>query len=73
MLFGGESLWSKAGYSDLKHVSEILKKNECSIKHINNEVKPKLLGNVNIIAQINEENNIVIKKITISQNKKNRK
>ena len=28
------------------------------------------LGNVNIIAQIDEENNIVIKKIMISQNKK---
>ena len=34
-------------------------------------MNPKLLGNVNIIAQIDEENNIVIKKkITISQDKK---
>ena len=70
MLFGNESVWSKAGYSDLKQLSEKLKKHECSVKHINNQVKPKLLGNVNIIVQILEEHIIVILKKTISQDKK---
>ena len=36
----------------IRFFEQILKKYECSVEHINNEVKLKLLGNANILVQI---------------------
>ncbi len=54
LLFGGESLWTKSGCNDLKHLSERIMKHEKSTKHMDNSVSYKLFGSTNILSQLND-------------------
>jgi hypothetical protein len=52
ILFGGDKSWTLSGSKDLKHLSKRVKKHEASALHIENEVKFKLLGSLNVLAQL---------------------
>ena len=54
LLFGGESSWTVKGITDLKHLSERVKKHEASEIHIENDIKFNLFGNVNISNSLSE-------------------
>lgn len=46
LLFGGQrrDMWSRRGFTDLKHFGERVKTHEMSIQHIENETSLKMLG-----------------------------
>lgn len=48
LLFGGETSWTKTGITDIRHLSEKLKKHQSSVKHLNNIVAFSMLGKTNI-------------------------
>lgn len=50
----GESSWTVKGITDLKHLSERVKKHEASEIHIENDIKFNLFGNVNISNSLSE-------------------
>ncbi|XP_077297378.1 zinc finger MYM-type protein 1-like isoform X2 [Arctopsyche grandis] len=52
LLFGGESLWTHSGVSDLKHISERIRAHESTMNHINNAVKFKTFRKVNVLPTI---------------------
>jgi hypothetical protein len=60
VLFGGESNWTVTGITDLKHLSERVKKHEASAVHIENDVKFNLFGSANILSQLNEDYRVSI-------------
>lgn len=57
-----ETLWTKVGCRDLKHLSEKIKKHEESNAHMTNTIKYKTFGTVNVAAQIDSHVKISIEK-----------
>ena len=53
VLFKGEPTWSEVGYTSIKHISSGLKTHASSKRHIDNAVKYKVFGTVNIAAEMN--------------------
>ena len=51
LLFGGEGTWTKAGFKDINHLSDRIKKHEASATHIQNSLKLALLGSSNVAEQ----------------------
>lgn len=42
LLFGGENVWTRTGYSDMKHLTAALSRHEVSVSHFDNIIKLKL-------------------------------
>ena len=59
---GTDTTWTVTGVRDLKHLSECIKKHECSKVHMNNAVKLAMLGRISIVAQLDEGNRIAVRK-----------
>lgn len=62
LLFGGDTAWTQQGIVDLKHLSDKIKKHECSTTHIGNGVKLSMLGKVNIACQLDEGHRIAVQR-----------
>ena len=58
LLFGGETAWTQQGVVDLKHLSDKIKKHECSAGHIGNCIKLSMLGKVHTGCQLDEGHRI---------------
>ena len=52
LLFGGDATWTRNGFRDLRHLTEKITKHEKSIKHMSNTVDLTMVGNVNIVEEI---------------------
>ncbi|XP_069481109.1 protein zwilch homolog isoform X1 [Ambystoma mexicanum] len=62
LLFGGETAWTKKGVSDLKHLSELIKKHELCQSHLNNSLRLVMYGRVNIATQLDEGYRVGVRK-----------
>ncbi|XP_041842116.1 zinc finger MYM-type protein 1-like isoform X2 [Melanotaenia boesemani] len=62
LLFGGDTAWTEQGVVDLKHLSDKIKKHECSTSHIGNGVKLTMLGKVNIACQLDEGHRFAVQR-----------
>ncbi|XP_077969971.1 zinc finger MYM-type protein 1-like [Styela clava] len=49
-----DSRWCKFGFRDLKHLSQRARDHQSSMEHLDNAVKYRTIGNVNIAAQLDE-------------------
>ena len=58
---GTDTTWTVTGVRDLKHLSECIKKHECSKVHMNNAVKLAMLGRISIAAQLDEGHRIRVR------------
>jgi hypothetical protein len=56
-----DSVWTKTGVTDLKHLSERLKKHERSINHMNKCVQ-LAIGRISIAAQLDEGHRIGVRR-----------
>ena len=54
LLFGDEGVWTKAGFNDMQHFSERMKKHEKSRSHLTACLKLNMYGRVNIRMQLND-------------------
>ena len=54
--------WSKYGYSDLKHITDKLKKHNSSINHINSAVKYKTFGTTNVLENIDTGHKLAVQR-----------
>lgn len=54
LLFGGETTWTKSGFSNISRIREKSEKHENSRKHMENVVSLSFLGKVNIAEQLSE-------------------
>lgn len=61
-LTGGDMAWIQQGIVDLKHLSDKIRKHECSTSHIGNSVKLSVLGKANIPCQVDEGQCIAIQR-----------
>ena len=61
-MFGRETSWTATGITDLKHLSERVRKHEASQRHIENDVKVNLFGSVNIFTQLNDSYRVSIQR-----------
>lgn len=52
ILFGGDKSWTQTGVTDLKHLSQKIKKHETCRHHLHNTIEFALLGTVNIREQL---------------------
>ena len=55
LLFGGNSMWTKYGVSDLNHLLDKVKKHESSKSHVKNVFSLAFLGTVNVAQQLDSE------------------
>ncbi|XP_053578064.1 zinc finger MYM-type protein 1-like [Bombina bombina] len=62
LLFVGESVWSKHGVKDVKHLSIRMKKHEECKSHVENCLKLALMGGTNIMENANEGRLVDIRK-----------
>ncbi|XP_076049468.1 zinc finger MYM-type protein 1-like [Oratosquilla oratoria] len=54
LLFGGDSVWSKDGFTCIKNLKEKTEKHENTKKHIYNAISLSVLGSVNIKERVSE-------------------
>lgn len=52
LLFGGDSVWSQQGYTDMKHLSAALSRHKLAAEHIDKNIALKYFGKVNIAQQV---------------------
>ena len=57
-----DSAWTETGITDLKHLSERLKKHERSMIHMNNCVKLAMVGRMSIATQLDEGHRIGVRR-----------
>jgi hypothetical protein len=71
MLFGGEDVWTKSGFSDINHLADRAKKHEASATHIKNALKLALFGNVNVVERLDSayRQNIAAHNEKVKQNR----
>ena len=63
LLFGGNTTWTRNGVRDLKHLTKKITKHEKSIKHMSNTVGLTMVGNVNIVEEMDSGHRLSIVKI----------
>ncbi|XP_078522463.1 zinc finger MYM-type protein 1-like [Lissotriton helveticus] len=61
LLFGGEVPWTKTGVTDLKHLSEKIKKHEACKSHLDSSIKLAMFGRMNIASQLDDSYRIAIR------------
>ncbi|XP_063749607.1 zinc finger MYM-type protein 1-like [Eleginops maclovinus] len=59
---GADTSWTVTGVNDMKHLSEKIKKHECTKTHITSAVKLAVLGKANIATQLEKGYRIGVKK-----------
>ncbi|XP_064180996.1 zinc finger MYM-type protein 1-like isoform X1 [Anguilla rostrata] len=59
---GTDTTWTVTGVRDMKHLSEKIKKHECTRAHMENTVKLAMLGRVDIATQLDERHRIAVRK-----------
>ena len=69
-LSSSDSAWTETGVTDLKHLSERLKKHERSMIHMNNCVKLAMLGRISIATQLDEGHRIGVRRHNTEVDKK---
>ncbi|KAG1924938.1 zinc finger MYM-type protein [Pimephales promelas] len=57
-----DSSWTQTGVTDLKHMSERIKKHERTRVHMDNSLKLAMLGRINIATQLDEGHRIAIRR-----------
>ena len=57
-----DNSWTQTGVTDLKHLSERIKKHERARVHMNNCVKLAMLGQISIAAQLDEGHRIAVRR-----------
>ena len=57
-----DNSWTQTGVTDLKHLSERIKKHERARVHMNNCVKLAMLGRISIAAQLDEGHRIAVRR-----------
>ncbi|KAM4642041.1 uncharacterized protein O3C94_016410 [Discoglossus pictus] len=62
LILGGDSLWSKRGVTDLKHLSDKVKKHDEGKSHILNCLKLQIMGHSDIPGQTTEDHLEAIRK-----------
>ena len=65
-----DTAWTQQGIVDLKHLSNKIRKHECSMSPIRNAVNLSLLDKVNIACQPNEGHRISVQRHNELFNKK---
>lgn len=59
---GTDTAWTVTGVRDMKHLSEKIKKHECTRAHMENTVKLTMLGRANIATQLDEGHRLGVRK-----------
>jgi hypothetical protein len=52
LLFDGEMVWTKKGISDLNHLNDRMKKDDLTVKHMNNTLNLATLGKTNVLSML---------------------
>uniref|UniRef100_A0A8D0HC97 Uncharacterized protein n=1 Tax=Sphenodon punctatus TaxID=8508 RepID=A0A8D0HC97_SPHPU len=62
LLFGGEAVWTKVGVTNVKHLADKTKKHEATQSHMESCLQLALLGNTNILQQLDEGHRALVQK-----------
>ena len=69
LLFGGDSVWTKDGFTNINKMKEETEKHENSKKHVDNVISLSVLGSVNIKEKLSEAYRLSIDEHNLQVNK----